>query len=162
MASVDSSLASQCMDFCQALASQNKSFTFSLTIGSTFALHWQHLHWKQHCLHLGDYFNQHVLWRQTLWYAHTVVFWRKVTLDLLVPWYHGDWCLVPMTHNHGWLASHALNIVCQYFDGWFPKTFHSLKEVIMVAAEWNIWLIEASQFLLLFKIMVSYCFSNLK
>ena len=37
MASVDSSLASQCMDFCQALASQNKSFTFSLTIGSTFA-----------------------------------------------------------------------------------------------------------------------------
>ena len=25
------------MDFCQALASQNKSFTFSLTIGSTFA-----------------------------------------------------------------------------------------------------------------------------
>ena len=34
---VDSSLASRCMDFCQALASQNKSFTFSLTIGSTFA-----------------------------------------------------------------------------------------------------------------------------
>ena len=37
MAAVDSSLASQCMDFCQALVSQNKSFTFSLTIGSTFA-----------------------------------------------------------------------------------------------------------------------------
>ena len=37
MAAVDSSLASQCMDFCHALASQNKSFTFSLTIGSTFA-----------------------------------------------------------------------------------------------------------------------------
>ena len=37
MATVDSSLASQCMDFCHALASQNKSFTFSLTIGSTFA-----------------------------------------------------------------------------------------------------------------------------
>ena len=33
MATVDSSLASQCMDFCQALASQNKSFTFSLTVG---------------------------------------------------------------------------------------------------------------------------------
>ena len=37
MASVDFSLASQCMDFCHALASHQKIFTFSLTIGSTFA-----------------------------------------------------------------------------------------------------------------------------
>ena len=36
MASVDSSLADKCMDFCHALTSQNKSFTFSLTIGSNF------------------------------------------------------------------------------------------------------------------------------
>ena len=35
-AAVNSSLASQCMAFCQALASQNKAFTFSLTIGSSF------------------------------------------------------------------------------------------------------------------------------
>ena len=37
MASVDFSLASQCMDFCNTLASHQKTFTFSLTIGSTFA-----------------------------------------------------------------------------------------------------------------------------
>ena len=30
-------MASQCMDFCHALASHQKIFTFSLTIGSTFA-----------------------------------------------------------------------------------------------------------------------------
>ena len=33
----DSSLASQCMAFCQALASQGKDFSFSLTINSTFS-----------------------------------------------------------------------------------------------------------------------------
>ena len=32
----DSSLATQCLDFCQALAVQGKVFKFSLTIGSTF------------------------------------------------------------------------------------------------------------------------------
>ena len=32
----DSSLATQCLDFCQALARQGKVFKFSLTIGSTF------------------------------------------------------------------------------------------------------------------------------
>ena len=37
MTTVDSPLASQCMDFCYALASQNKALTFSLKIGSTFA-----------------------------------------------------------------------------------------------------------------------------
>ena len=37
MTTVDSLLASQCMDFCYALARQNKSLTFSLKIGSTFA-----------------------------------------------------------------------------------------------------------------------------
>ena len=37
MASVDFSFASQCMDFCHALASHQKIFTFSLTIGPTFA-----------------------------------------------------------------------------------------------------------------------------
>ena len=36
MATVDSSLASKCMDFCHALAGQSKSFNFSLTIGSSF------------------------------------------------------------------------------------------------------------------------------
>ena len=34
---VDSSLASQCMAFCQALASQGKEFNFTLNIGSTFS-----------------------------------------------------------------------------------------------------------------------------
>ena len=34
---VDSSLASQCMAFCQALASQGKEFNFTLDIGSTFS-----------------------------------------------------------------------------------------------------------------------------
>ena len=33
----DSSLASQCLAFCQALASQGKDFSFSLTINSTFS-----------------------------------------------------------------------------------------------------------------------------
>ena len=33
----DSSLATQCLDFCQVLARQGKVFKFSLTIGSTFA-----------------------------------------------------------------------------------------------------------------------------
>ena len=37
MTTADSPLASQCMDFCYALASQNKALTFSLKIGSTFA-----------------------------------------------------------------------------------------------------------------------------
>ena len=32
----DSSLASKCLDLCQMLASQGQSFTFSVTIGSTF------------------------------------------------------------------------------------------------------------------------------
>ena len=32
----DSSLATQCLDFCQALARQGKDFKFSITIGSTF------------------------------------------------------------------------------------------------------------------------------
>ena len=32
----DSSLATQCMDFCQALARQGKDFKLSITIGSTF------------------------------------------------------------------------------------------------------------------------------
>ena len=36
MATVDSALTSKCMDFCHALASQNKSFTFLLTMGPTF------------------------------------------------------------------------------------------------------------------------------
>ena len=36
MATVDSSLAAKCMDFCHALTSQDKSFTFSLIIGSNF------------------------------------------------------------------------------------------------------------------------------
>ena len=34
---VDSSLASQCLAFCQALASQGKDFSFSLTVNSTFS-----------------------------------------------------------------------------------------------------------------------------
>ena len=33
----DSSLATQCLDFCQALARQGKDFKISITIGSTFA-----------------------------------------------------------------------------------------------------------------------------
>ena len=33
----DTSLASKCMDFCHALASQGKMFKFSLSIGSTFS-----------------------------------------------------------------------------------------------------------------------------
>ena len=33
----DSSLASKCLDFCQALASQGNAFNFSLSIGSTFS-----------------------------------------------------------------------------------------------------------------------------
>ena len=37
MTGVDSSLASQCLAFCQALASQGKDFSFSLTINSTFS-----------------------------------------------------------------------------------------------------------------------------
>ena len=37
MTTVDSLLASQCMDFCYALARQNKALTFSLKIGSSFA-----------------------------------------------------------------------------------------------------------------------------
>ena len=36
MSAVDSSLAAKCMDFCHALTSQDKSFTFSLTLGSNF------------------------------------------------------------------------------------------------------------------------------
>ena len=36
MATVDSSLASKCMDFCHALTSHKKSFNFSLIIGSNF------------------------------------------------------------------------------------------------------------------------------
>ena len=32
----ESSLATKCMDFCHALASQGKDFRFSLTIGPTF------------------------------------------------------------------------------------------------------------------------------
>ena len=32
----DSSLATQCLDFCQALARQGKDFKLSITIGSTF------------------------------------------------------------------------------------------------------------------------------
>ena len=36
MATVDSSLAAKCMDFCHSLTSQNKFFTFSLTIGPNF------------------------------------------------------------------------------------------------------------------------------
>ena len=37
MTGVDSSLASQCLAFCQALASKGKDFSFSLTIDSTFS-----------------------------------------------------------------------------------------------------------------------------
>ena len=37
MTTVDSPLASQCMDFCYALARQNRALAFSLKIGSTFA-----------------------------------------------------------------------------------------------------------------------------
>ena len=33
----NSSLASKCMDFCQALAKQGKTFNFSLSIGSGFS-----------------------------------------------------------------------------------------------------------------------------
>ena len=33
----DSSLATQCLDFCQAMARQGKDFKISITIGSTFA-----------------------------------------------------------------------------------------------------------------------------
>ena len=36
MSAEDSSLAAKCMDFCHALTSQDKSFTFSLTLGSNF------------------------------------------------------------------------------------------------------------------------------
>ena len=36
MSAVDSSLAGKCMDFCHALTSQKKSFTFSLILGSSF------------------------------------------------------------------------------------------------------------------------------
>ena len=32
-----SSLASKCMDFCQALANQGEAFNFSLSIGSNFS-----------------------------------------------------------------------------------------------------------------------------
>ena len=34
----NSSLATKCMDFCHALASQGKEFKFSITIGATFSL----------------------------------------------------------------------------------------------------------------------------
>ena len=34
---VDTSLASKCMDFCQALANQGQAFNFSLTIGPDFS-----------------------------------------------------------------------------------------------------------------------------
>ena len=37
MTEEDSSLASQCMAFCQALASQGQSFNFSISIGSDFS-----------------------------------------------------------------------------------------------------------------------------
>ena len=37
MTEVDSSLASKCMEFCQALASQGQSFKFSISIGSNFS-----------------------------------------------------------------------------------------------------------------------------
>ena len=37
LGAVDSSLASQCLAFCQALASQGKDFSFSLTVNSTFS-----------------------------------------------------------------------------------------------------------------------------
>ena len=37
MTEVDSSLASKCMEFCQALASQGQSFKFSISIGSDFS-----------------------------------------------------------------------------------------------------------------------------
>ena len=37
MTEVDSSLASKCMEFCQALASQGQSFKFSKSIGSNFS-----------------------------------------------------------------------------------------------------------------------------
>jgi hypothetical protein len=33
----DASLTTQCLDFCQALASQGQAFSFALTIGSTFS-----------------------------------------------------------------------------------------------------------------------------
>ena len=36
MSAVDSSFAAKCMDFCHALTSQKKSFTFSLILGSSF------------------------------------------------------------------------------------------------------------------------------
>ena len=35
--SEESSLASKCMEFCQALASQEKVFSFSIKIGNTFS-----------------------------------------------------------------------------------------------------------------------------
>ena len=38
----DSSLASKCLDLCQMLASQGQSFTFSVTIGSTFNFSVEH------------------------------------------------------------------------------------------------------------------------
>ena len=34
---VDTSLASKCMDFCQALAKQGQAFNFSLTVSSGFS-----------------------------------------------------------------------------------------------------------------------------
>ena len=37
VAGKDSSLASKCLDLCQALATQGKEFTFSVTIGSSFS-----------------------------------------------------------------------------------------------------------------------------
>ena len=37
VAGKDSSLASKCLDLCQALASQGQEFTFSVTIGSSFS-----------------------------------------------------------------------------------------------------------------------------
>ena len=36
VSATDSSLTTQCLDFCQALAGQGKVFKFSLTIGSSF------------------------------------------------------------------------------------------------------------------------------
>ena len=39
LSEIDSSLTTQCLDFCQALAGQGKVFKFSLTIGSSFTFH---------------------------------------------------------------------------------------------------------------------------
>ena len=43
MVDVDTSLASKCMDFCEALAKQGQAFNFSLTVSSGFSFSLENL-----------------------------------------------------------------------------------------------------------------------